>query len=75
MGGDRWRAGDSSVADDPVVIRQRLPVPGAWVYGRRAGVVIVVADDTYTNDEVAQLVELAKLKLSYDNCDGEKPPH
>lgn len=71
---DQRRAGDS-VAEEHIAIRRPLPVPGAWAYGRRGGVVIVVADESYTDDELARLVALAKLKLSFDNCDGERPTH
>lgn len=63
----------TALADEVRTVRQRLPVPGAWAYGRKGDVVVVVADVCYTDDEVDQLVELVKLKLSFCD-DGENRP-
>lgn len=60
-----WR-----VTDKVRTVRQRLPVPGAWAYGVKGDQVVVVVDECYTDDDVAQLVELVKLKLSFSG-DGE----
>lgn len=71
---DRRRAGDWSLADEVRTVRQRLPVPGAWAYGRKGDVVVVVVDECYTDDEIAQLVELVKLKLSFSDGDENNTP-
>jgi hypothetical protein len=54
------------VADDVEIIREQLPVPGAWAYGRKGDVVIVVADLCYSDDEIARFVAWAKLKTFGD---------
>ena len=48
-----------------LAVRRPLPVLGAWGYGRRGDVVVVVADESYTDDEVKQLVTLVKRRLSF----------
>lgn len=63
----------ASVTDQLYTVRLRLPVPGAWAYGRKGDQVVVVVDECYTDDEVVQLVELVKLKLSFRD-DGEDKP-
>lgn len=67
---DRWRAGDSNVAE-VLAVRRKLPVPGAWAYGRVGDVVIFVFDECYTDDEIADRMELVQLKLSLS--DGDRP--
>lgn len=57
-----------------MVIRAALPVPGAWAYGRRGDTVIVVVDESYTDEQVARLVQLATLTLSLDRGDEETSP-
>ena len=46
---------------------------GAWAYGVKGDQVVVVVDDCYSDDDVVQLVELVKLKLSFSG-DGEDRP-
>lgn len=60
---DRRRAGDRYVVAEVLAVRRRLPVSGAWAFGRRGDVVFLVFDECYTDDEIAERVELVKLSL------------
>lgn len=44
--------------------RYPLPVPGAWMYERRGDVVIVLFDDSFTDEEVATRVALVEAKFA-----------
>lgn len=72
--GDGGVRGDRDVADDAddvLRVRRRLPVPGAWAYGRAGGHMFVVADVSYSDEDVAGLAELVVILLGGDG--GERP--
>lgn len=54
------------------IIRQPLPVPGAWAYGWDEGVLCFVFDECFTEDEIAEHVESVKSTLPLTE-DGRTP--
>lgn len=60
-------------------VRRLLPVPGAWAYGRKGDVVIAVFDIRCTDQEIAERMDLVRLRASLDDsdsdCDGGPSQH
>lgn len=84
---DRRRAGDWSVVADVVAVRQQLPVPHSWMYGRDGDTVICVFDECgqrqrhrepcprcFTDQEIVERVNLVKVTLSLD-AHHNRPAH